>query len=176
MVETALIWTLSAVHQYLEADRTSLKIEEQKIKELGFIHRVSDIHSELDMVQFVIDQQKEVLNRFIWIYSVREGWDRDGPYMDEVYASVEQARKTLDLYTDRINRINKDAERVEKTIDSFLNLQRTYIDIEDTQNNVLVGLAALAFAIVTVIFTPLSFMTSLFTLPVREILQHQKEI
>lgn len=175
MFEAALISTLSAVHNYLEADRNGLKTKEQKNKELEFIHHVSDIHSELDMIQAILNQQKEVMDKFL--ADTQEERDAEtSSKAQKVWEEVVQARQNIDQYINRINKIHKDAERAEKTIDSFLNLQRTYANIEDTQNNMLVGLAALAFAIVTVIFTPLGFMTSLFALPVREILQHQKTI
>ncbi|KAH4088803.1 hypothetical protein HBH48_119160 [Parastagonospora nodorum] len=179
MFEAALTSTLSAVHNYLEADRTKLKTKEQKTKELEFIHQISDVHCELDMIQSVLNQQKDVMDKFLADTKAARDAAENSPldlWDIRAWKEVVQARQTLDQYTNRISKIHKDADRAEKAIDSFLNLQRTYANIEDTQNNMLVGLAALAFAIVTVIFTPLSFMTSLFALPVREILQHQKII
>jgi hypothetical protein len=179
MFEAALTSTLSAVHTYLKADRNKLKTKEQKTKELEFIHQIWDVHCELDMIQSVLNQQKDVMDKFLAdTKAMRDAADdaAEHPWDKMAWKEAVQARQTLDHYTDRISKIHKDADRAEKAIDSFLNLQRTYANIEDTQNNMLVGLAALAFAIVTVIFTPLSFMTSLFALPVREILQHQKII
>jgi hypothetical protein len=174
MFEAALMSTMAAVHQYLKADRTTLTTQEQKQKEYEFIHLVSDIHSELDMIQSVLDQQKMVLDDLF--ADSQESADADNRRLIGQWMTVKRARDSLDQHTVRIVRIHKDAERVEKTIESFLNLQRTYATIEDTQNNMLVGLAALAFAIVTVIFTPLSFMTSLLAFPLRQVAVHQETI
>jgi hypothetical protein len=168
MFEMAVLSTLSDVQRYLDEAPENQTIKEQKKLEQGFIHGISDIHSELDMIQAVLEQQGKVLDAFLEDTeeerkeSQLKGWRK-----------VERARTQLNEYEKRILKIHRDADRVEKVIESYLNLKRTYATIEDTRNSLMVGFAACAFAFVTVIFTPLSFMTSLFALPVDRFVQQQ---
>jgi hypothetical protein len=171
MFETAVVSALSDVQQYLDARPGLYNITQQKKKEQEFIHHMSDIHSELDMITSVLEQQKKIMNKFLretkGLQESATGDDMEG------WAMVKQARAMLNDYTDRVQKIHRDADRVDKTIESYLNLKRTYASIEDTRNSLMVGFAATAFAFVTVIFTPLSFMTSLFALPVDQFTRHQ---
>jgi hypothetical protein len=170
--ESAVFSILSDVQEYLEAGSEVYTIEQQKRTEQRFIHDIADIHSELDMIQSVLVQQKEVLDELLedskserqeadWLIALR-------------WRKIEESRAALDGYEKNIRKIHKDAERVEKNIESYLNLKRTYASIEDTRNSLMVGFSASAFAFVTVIFTPLSFMTSLFALPVDQFVRQQR--
>ncbi|KAF1918614.1 hypothetical protein BDU57DRAFT_592730 [Ampelomyces quisqualis] len=116
MFETAVISTLSDVQTYLKT-RRGLTTTEQRDKEHRLIHNISDVHSELDMIQSILDQQKQVFDAFL--------------------ADSQDSRK-------------------------------------HSRHGLVIGLAALAFAIVTVIFTPLNFMMSLFALPMEDFAQNQK--
>lgn len=169
MFETAVVSALSDVQQYL--DTTPGNIKQQKKQEQEFIHHMSDIHSELDMITSVLDQQKKIMNKFlretISLQNRATGQEEEG------WAMVKEARALLNEYESRVQKIHRDADRVDKTIESYLNLKRTYASIEDTRNSLMVGFAATAFAFVTVIFTPLSFMTSLFALPVNRFSKNQ---
>jgi hypothetical protein len=154
MFETAVISALTDVQLYLDAKPGAYNITQQKKKEQGFIHDMSDLHSELDMITSVLEQQKKIMNKFLReTKSLQEsatGEEKKG------WATVKEARALLNDYDDRVQKIHRDADRVDKTIESYLNLKRTYASIEDTRNSLMVGFAATAFAFVTVIFTPLS--------------------
>lgn len=172
--ELAVISNLADVHHCLNAASRTYSIEEQKEKERGFIHAMSDIHSELDMIQSVLGHQEGVFDAFL--EDTKWDWNEALKYASrpaDGWLIVERARRTRGGYELRIEKIHRDAERVEKTIESYLNLKRTYVTIEDTRNGLMVGYAASAFAFVTVIFTPLAFMTSLFALPMDQFVQHQ---
>lgn len=171
MFETAVISALSDVQRYLDAKPGSYNIKQQKKKEQGFIHDMSDIHSELDMIMSVLEQQKKIMNKFL--RETKDLQERATSQDKEGWAQVKQARALLNDYTERVEKIHRDGDRVDKTIESYLNLKRTYASIEDTRNSLMVGFAATAFAFVTVIFTPLSFMTSLFALPVDQFARQQ---
>jgi hypothetical protein len=169
--ESAVFSILSDVQEYLEAGSEVYTIAQQKKTEQRFIHDISDIHSELDMIQSVLVKQEEVLDGFLEdTKSEREESEERNALS---WRKVEQSRAALDEYKKQIKKIHKDAERVEKTIESYLSLKRTYASIEDTRNSLMVGFSASAFAFVTVIFTPLSFMTSLFALPVDQFVRQQ---
>jgi hypothetical protein len=70
----------------------------------------------------------------------------------------------LKQYQKRIKKIDGDAERVEKNVQDLLNLKRTYASVQDSHAGVLLSVAAIGFAIVTVIFAPLAFLVGLFAL------------
>jgi hypothetical protein len=168
MFETAVIFTLSDVQSYLDETPGSRTIKEQKKLEQGFIHAISDIHGELDMIQSVLEQQGKVLDALLKD-TEKERKETSAPG----WRTVERARIQLDEHEKRILKIHRDADRVEKVIESYLSLKRTYATIEDTRNSLMVGFAASAFASVTVIFTPLSFMTGLFALPIDRFARQQ---
>lgn len=171
MFEMAVIAALSNVQQYLDVGQGSYTIKQQKKKEQEFIHDMSDIHSELDMISSVLEQQKKIMNRFL---KETKGQQESATGEEErSWGIIKEARSMLNDYEERVQKIHRDADRVDKTIESYLNLKRTYASIEDTRNSLMVGFAATAFAFVTVIFTPLSFMTSLFALPVDRFAKHQ---
>ena len=146
----------------------------QKKKEREFIHIMSDIHSELDMISAVLQQQAKIMNKFLRetrrLQQAATGQEKKG------WALVKEARALVNEYESRILKIHRDADRVDKTIESYLDLKRTYASIEDTRNGLVVGIAASAFALVTVIFTPLSFMTSLLALPVDHFARQQIKV
>jgi signal transduction histidine kinase len=101
--------------------------------------------------------------------------------------ALEEAKRCIAKYTNRIDTIDRDAEKVAKSIDDMLNLSRVEASIrearasieearastKEARNSVVIGWAALAFAIVTVVFTPLSFAASLMALPVDRFVEHQ---
>lgn len=214
--EDAVISTLTEVQRYLDDASGVSNIRKQKDKERGYIHEMSDIHSELDMIQSVLEQQRTIMDAFLedtrdkrdqalLSYPVDRAkrWASDKKSQErrmhnraefhqgrkyalspqipdaarteaEGWRSIMKAREALDGYEKRIQKIHDRADRVEKTIESYLNLKRTYANIEDTRNSLMIGFAASAFAFVTVIFTPLSFMTSLFALPIGVFERHKQ--
>jgi hypothetical protein len=93
------------------------------------------------------------------------------------------ARKLIEKYRQRIRKIEADAERIDKAIQDMLNLKRTFTSIKEAQNSseavqnslrlarssVVLSAAVVGFTVVTIIFTPLSFLTGLFALPTDEL-------
>jgi hypothetical protein len=159
MFETAIVSTLADVQCYLTEAPQTYAIKDQKKKEVEFIHCMSDIHNELDMIQSVIEQQMKVFDAF--------------PETTKHVRSNDRSQKSLDEYEKRVQKIHRDADRVEKTIESYPSLKRTYASIEDTRNGLMLGFSASAFAFIIVIFTSLSFMTSLFALPIDHFMRQQ---
>jgi hypothetical protein len=80
------------------------------------------------------------------------------------WSEVEEALAMLKQYQRRIKKIDSDAERIEKNVQDLLNLKRTYASVQDSHAGVLLSVAAIGFAIVTVIFAPLAFLVGLFAL------------
>jgi hypothetical protein len=135
-------------------------------KDWQFMHDISDIRSELVMIDEILRQQEHILG------SVIENVNQDAKMISE-WRQVKDAKQQLAGFRERVKKIDRDAERVEKVVADQLNLQRTYAAIRDTRTSVAFGAAVIGFTIITVIFTPLSFMASLFALPIDKLVKNQ---
>ncbi|MCJ1378732.1 hypothetical protein MMC17_001831 [Xylographa soralifera] len=154
---TEVVSILSDVDKYVDETRpSSIKFK----KERNFLHNLSDIRSELVMILYVLGRQKKVLNIM-----------RDGGYFDEVSTlrhvrGIVSVLDSIENYEGRINKINGDAERVEKAIQDMLELKRTYASIKDTHSSLLLSTAVIGFTVITIVFAPLAFLTALFALKI----------
>jgi hypothetical protein len=167
--EIGVVRIMSDVEKYMKTAylSTTSGIEQEKM----FIHDISDIRDELAMISEIIKKQKSILEDFIK--------DIDETVQEHhQWWKVTGAVRQLELYSERIAKIERDAERIAGKIQDQLNLKRTYAAMEDARASlrmgeqsivqgkasVFLGQVALGFTILTVIFTPLGFMTSLFAL------------
>lgn len=171
--EMAVVSLLSDVDEYMNQNSTTLNLK----KESEFIHEISDIQSELFMIQDVLNQQEDLLKSFIDdCDQTRDGmlagalWPEDKL---KLWDKVHSAQKNLDQYRKRIGKINRDAERIEQVIQNKLNLRRTAASMEQANASIseahdskMLSLVVIGFTLVTIFFTPLSFLASLFALEV----------
>ncbi|KAI8941550.1 hypothetical protein NX059_002766 [Plenodomus lindquistii] len=162
LFEGFVVSILADVHKYTEGtDRNSIRFETEKRFHLD----LSDCRSELAMIQHVLAQQKEILENFIISRDARHDTRlEEEPEYADVWSRVEEAREILEGYNKRTQKINGDAERIEKSVQDLLNLKRTYASVQDSHASVLLSTAAIGFAFVTIIFAPLAFLTALFAL------------
>jgi hypothetical protein len=93
-----------------------------------------------------------------------ESKESDRKRQEADWSPVEAAHTMLKQYQKRIKKIDGDAQRVEKNVQDLLNLKRTYASVQDSHAGVLLSVAAIGFAIVTVIFAPLAFLVGFFAL------------
>lgn len=164
--EIGVVRILSSVSKYIN-DNTSETLD--ITKERQFIHDISDIRSELAMIDEILSQQEEIMGNFI----------KDARRYFNV-AKVVATQRQLERFRKRVTKIDKDAERIEKTIQDQLNLKRTHASIEDAHASVVIGqaslefgrtsailgMAVIGFATITIIFAPMAFVASLLALPI----------
>ncbi|CVL08288.1 uncharacterized protein FMAN_05094 [Fusarium mangiferae] len=112
--------------------------------------RVKDILDELRLIKNVFLSQLEVVNQFSTVLNLQQA---DRP---EDIAYITTLTSKVQNMIDHITRMEKDAE---KTIESAMLSQASLKEAEEAR---LMNILLLPFTLVTVIFTPLSFMTSLF--------------
>ncbi|KAI0379585.1 hypothetical protein F5Y04DRAFT_126082 [Hypomontagnella monticulosa] len=93
-----------------------------------------------------------------------ESYDTDE---DCEWLKVEAALTQLQQYQNRIKKIDRNAERMEKSIQDKLKLKRAHTKIKDAHNSLILSMAVVGFTVITVIFAPLSFLTALFALEVQ---------
>jgi hypothetical protein len=185
MFETSVLALMSKVDGYLNlatSTKPNIDIERQ------YTHDIWDIHCELAMIKDVLDQQERVLDDLLLGSGVIDPGGKRlyppseqacGKQWDRVFA----ARSLLTKYQQRITKIKADAERIDKAIQDMLNLKRTFASMKEAENSskaaqnslrlarsgVVLSAAVIGFTLVTVIFTPLSFLTGLFALPTDEL-------
>jgi hypothetical protein len=171
LFESAVVSVLSDVKHYVKnTKRNAIDYDTEE----RLTHVLSDCRSELAMIKHILGQQKQVLDALL--DNRKEIWDEDEEdarmrgrpprSRDPCWKTVENALGTLRRYYGRINKIDGDAERIEKNVQDMLNLKRTYASVQDSHASVLLSTAAIGFAIVTIIFAPLAFLTALFALDI----------
>ncbi|KAI4687203.1 uncharacterized protein J4E84_005575 [Alternaria hordeiaustralica] len=163
LFETRVVKLLEEVRLYTEkpaGGMSSFSGLEYR-RERYFIHVISDVRSELAMIQHFLEQQERVLKLFL----------EDRPYNSvnlhpQDWAPVERSQETIMQYMRRVRKIDGDAERIEKSIQDMLNLKRTHASIRDAHSSLVVSTAVIGFTVITVVFTPLAFLTALFALKI----------
>ena len=89
------------------------------------------------------------------------------------WASVHTATQLISDYRERTRKIDEDAQRIDQVVQNKLNLKRTAASMEDARQSVaearqskLLSIVVLGFAIITIIFTPISFLAALLALDI----------
>jgi len=76
-------------------------------------------------------------------------------------------------YYRRIALLDEDTERVERSMLIKLDLKQRYTSLREAHVTGVMSAAVLGFTVITIIFTPLSFVTSLFALSIDRFQKHQ---
>ncbi|KAI0410198.1 hypothetical protein F5X98DRAFT_387866 [Xylaria grammica] len=189
--ETNIVGLLSEVDAYVNP---SVKSPLEMIKEQKFLFEISDIQEELAMIQYILSQQLDILDKLIQDVE-HLGPDR-APFLGPVncpervpnfslntledmkrkWEEIKLSRIKIEAYQKRVEKLNGDAKRIESRIQDQLNLKRTHASIKEARSARILSAAVIGFTVVTIIFTPLSFMTSLFALSIDVLQQNQLQM
>lgn len=192
--ETSVNRILSDVDVYMNPNaKAKLDIGVER----EFIRRLADLKEELAMIREVLTCQEEILQDLIRDYETNNPdslefmtYDQDKldlpkEQMKEKYPTanfyemrskwrpVLSALAELAKYQKKVAKIDRDVERIEKTVQDQLDLKRTHVSIRDTHSSLILGVAVAGFTVITIIFTPLAFAASLFALPLDRLLKNQ---
>ncbi|KAI0441635.1 hypothetical protein F4803DRAFT_551888 [Xylaria telfairii] len=130
----------------------------EAISELtGALTEIKDIRGELKMIRSVVRTQQRVWNQLL---SQPMGHDQDDD--NKKFNSWKSTDPKYVL--DKIESLLEFAEETEKNVTSVLELHMNQLSIHEAETSRIQGETLMVFTIVTVIFTPLSFATSLFAL------------
>jgi hypothetical protein len=161
------------------------------VDEKTYLHDINDIREELSMIKTVVLQQEEVWKDFmsnawpqLWPKNPDEQLHFDSPSPSswdpasdkEMFRLMERPQNQFRKYKRRIEKLGEDADRVQQSILTLLDLKSKHASLEETHNTTLMSAAVLGFSIVTIIFTPLSFLTSLFALPTQQLQKHHSGV
>ena len=94
---------------------------------------------------------------------------------EEVWNDIARPQDQFERYKRRLAQLDEDAARVEASIATALDLRAKHKSMQEAHSTAVMSAAVFGFTIVTVVFTPLSFVVSLFALPIERFKDHQDE-
>ena len=169
-------------------------------KEREFIEQIGDIREELSMIGRVLLEQEQVWwqyiqtafpnycqgDRFIlperrYPSSAQDDMFEDPPsdsdwkWFNSKMEIVGKPQMQLAKYRKQIDILEKDAERVANLITLQLDLKSKHAALKEAHLTSLMSAAIIGFTIVTIIFTPLAFLASLFALSTNQFQANQHD-
>jgi hypothetical protein len=178
LYQRAVFRILSDVTAYIdEPDDKAPNLSQER----NFLKRTTQLRGEFAMMLEITSQQCKIVDGLLQltgVYDSKECVFQDGTLKDDDPVSLSyyryrgewelilRARQVLQKCRDRVEKMDRDAERIEASIKDQLELKRTHASMNDARSSLVLGVAVAGFTIVTIIFTPLSFMTSLLALPI----------
>jgi hypothetical protein len=190
--EVAVVRVLSDVTEYMDSATSmdfsmqlaTTEVMRHEMKaERRFLDNVSDIKSELAMIDEILSQQEEIISTMI--VSDNDILAKKGEHtrglqrnrrekmssttsnasadttpenMDDIrlqrtLSTLEDARSKVQRYRKRVIKIDNDTGRIEKTIQDQLNLKRTYASMHDAHAGVELGRASKYLSTAVIGFT-----------------------
>lgn len=152
------------------------------------LHRIIDIGDELSMVKRVTTEQQRV-----WKTFAKKSWpgywnnslgfivmsDNDRACLDKRARDEWELILEMDTsFEDRITRtrqMEEEAQRVERTVMLMIELKSKHTAIRESRASMGMNIAVTSFAVVTVIFTPMTYIATLFALPIKQLQKMQSK-
>ncbi|KAF2444439.1 hypothetical protein P171DRAFT_32759 [Karstenula rhodostoma CBS 690.94] len=149
------------VYDQVKGYMNETTLEKISIKqEMKFIHDITDIRDELAMIKNVVTDQEEV-----WTQFYEDLKDEIPKWDDNNRRIAVRPKQQIPKFKRRIQKIDEDAQRVEQWIHGQLELKKTHASLRESHNSTVLSTTVIGFTIVTIVFTPLSFVTSLLAVP-----------
>lgn len=142
-------------------------------QETDLLAETKDIRDELNMISMVLQQQQHVLLGLQdVICEIFYGQQRS---QREVKRGFKEQQRTIDMHLKDINRMDKQAERIYASITDLLDLKQKHANAfearfarDQAAGTARQGKIIMVFTIVTVVFLPMSFITSFFSIDVAQ--------
>jgi Mg2+ and Co2+ transporter CorA len=157
--EKEVVQTDNKVKAYTDEEMIKPQIKEERV----FIHDICDVRDELAMIKSVVLQQEDV-------------WKKFGKFGSFDISRTTQTQEQLEQFKKRICRIGEDTTRVQERISMQLDLIARFAALKESHNSTVLSTAVIGFTVITVVFTPLAFLTSLFALLIHQLQNHQTNI
>jgi Mg2+ and Co2+ transporter CorA len=137
-------------------------------EETDLLAETKDIRDELNMIRTVLEHQKHVLV-ICSIYLAQQTSQVD------VKKRFKDQQRMIDMHLKDIDRMDKQAERIYHSITDLLDLKQKHANAfearfarDQAAGTTRQSKTIMVFTIVTIIFLPLSFITSIFTINMKE--------
>ncbi|RHZ62320.1 ankyrin repeat protein [Aspergillus thermomutatus] len=142
-------------------------------QETDLLAEAKDIRDELNMIRTVLQHQQHILADFQEVIcEIYHGQQRS---QHEVKKRFKEQQRTIDMHLKDIDRMDKQAERIYSSITDLLDLKQKHANAfearfarDQAAGTTRQGKTIMVFTIVTIIFLPLSFITSIFTINIQE--------
>ncbi|TRX93664.1 hypothetical protein FHL15_005340 [Xylaria flabelliformis] len=126
--------------------------------EIKLLYEVKDIRDELHLLKRIFEAQSRVLSEFTRLFWPGDQTRRDS-FLDDC---------AVQGLIDRTNLLDDDARRTLDSLNYLVTTKQAQTSLDEAETARYLNKYILLFTIVTIIFTPLSFMTSLFAVPVKQ--------
>ncbi|KAF9890407.1 hypothetical protein FE257_006075 [Aspergillus nanangensis] len=141
--------------------------------ETDLLSEAKDIRDELNMIRMVLQHQQHVLSDLQGaICEIYHGQHRS---QYEIKKRFKEQERMIDMHLKDIDRMDKQAERIYSSITDLLDLKQKHANAfearfarDQAAGTTRQGKILMVFTIVTIIFLPLSFITSIFTINMDE--------
>ena len=142
-------------------------------EETDLLAETKDIRDELNMIRTVLEHQKHVLQDFQEVIcEIYQGQHRS---QYEVKKRFKDQQRMIDMHMKDIERMDKQAERIYHSITDLLDLKQKHANAfearfarDQAAGTTRQSKTIMVFTIVTIVFLPLSFITSIFTINMKE--------
>jgi Mg2+ and Co2+ transporter CorA len=141
--------------------------------ETDLLAETKDIRDELNMICKVLEDQRSVLPDLET--SITDIYREEHKSQADLKRRFREQLKTIDIHLKDIERMDKQAERIYKSITDLLDLKQKHANAFEARfaRDQAAGTARqsqtiMVFTIVTIIFLPLSFIAAIFTINIRE--------
>lgn len=141
--------------------------------ETDLLAETKDIRDELNMIAKVLEDQRAVLPDLE--ISIIDIYREEHKSQHELKRRFREQLKTIDTHLKDIDRMDKQAERIYKSITDLLDLKQKHANAFEARfaRDQAAGTARqsqtiMVFTIVTIFFLPLSFIAAFFTINIRE--------
>ncbi|KAJ5767325.1 uncharacterized protein N7511_004941 [Penicillium nucicola] len=142
-------------------------------QETDLLAETKDIRDELNMIRTVLEHQKYVLIDFQDV--ICETYQGQHRSQVEVKKRFKDQQRVIDMHLKDIDRMDKQAERIYHSITDLLDLKQKHANAfearfarDQAAGTTRQSKTIMVFTIVTIVFLPLSFITSIFTINLKE--------
>lgn len=142
-------------------------------EETDLLAETKDIRDELNMIRTVLEHQKHVLLDFQEVIcEIYQGQHRS---QHDVKKRFKDQQRMIDMHLKDLDRMDKQAERIYHSITDLLDLKQKHANAfearfarDQAAGTTRQSKTIMVFTIVTIIFLPLSFIASIFTINLKQ--------
>ncbi|RMJ24336.1 ankyrin repeat protein [Aspergillus sp. HF37] len=138
-------------------------------QETDLLAETKDIRDELNMISTILQHQQHILLDFLEVICEIYFGQQRSQY--EVKKRFKEQQRTIDMHLKDITRMDKQAERIYASITDLLDLKQKHANAfearfarDQAAGTTRQGKIIMVFTIVTIVFLPLSFITSFFSI------------